>query len=113
MGSGIAAETAADDRLRDVSFAILYGSLGVALAITCFTRSTLNEGGIIVNGHLTEWEKIRGFHWDERTPHVVVLERQARFPLRPALALPIPSEKRETVTEILTRKVQIGFDRFR
>ena len=113
MGSGIAAETAAGDRLRDVSFAVLYGGLGVALAITCFTRSTLNERGILVHGHLTEWEKIRGFHWDERTPHVVVLERKARFPLRPALALPVPPQKREAVTELLTRKSQLGSDRFR
>ena len=105
LGSGIVAETAIGVRLRDVSFAILYGSLGVYLAITFFTRCSLNERGIIVHGHLSAWENIRGFHWDERTPNVVVLERKTRFPLRPTLALPIPSENREAVTELLTRKV--------
>lgn len=96
-------EAGAAGRVEHLATGILWLSMTPIMLTFWMSKSSIRQRGIVTFGRLIGWERVQGFRWSEHRPSTLALRVKRRFRSPCTIHLPIPSDKREAVSEILQR----------
>ncbi len=87
------------------SQSILLISLGICLLFTGLSKTMITEDGILSWLRFVKWENVKAYFWDESKRPVLRLVTTDWLPFVNTLLVQVPATYRESVQELLARKV--------